>query len=408
MDQFIVRFNTKISIGSFLNKRYLKIENNNKVSCTSCHPFVLQSMEEKKRCCFYILPADDLNSSQDELNFCSSVHIVSEEGSYLTSNPSGEVFFENIESRNNQTSDLDKTSMKFRKWIITNRNNLITKKTVVTTDEILIKSTFGNYLKFENSQIVANSSITEDKTSFNFHKTEFLPMPDWAILRPYQSNLFMTSACSKLFINNELFFLQAGFLTRQNKPNLKFDSIKSAEDAVIEETIYCLLSSSGDFIKRRYKEDNSSYYVFENSEQFDFSFVQMVNRILPLAALHDKIKLFEELKGGMNKGLTFQAFCSGLSEIRSEFYSVLNVIENEFAMKQLDLQKFWFYLQTSFKIFQTLEKLLTAIQNEEDVSILTILYNFVSTAIDEFVKKRPIQNFKLSHAINNSPFFNNT
>ena len=109
----------------------------------------------------------------------------------------------------------------------------------------------------------------------------------------------------------------------------------------------------------------------------------MVNRILPLAALHDKVKLFEELRGGMNKGLVSQAFCNALSQIRAEFYSVLNIVENELANRQLDLQKFWFYLQTSFKIFQTLDSLLATIQNDPKTPILTVLYVYLSTAIDE-------------------------
>ena len=111
----------------------------------------------------------------------------------------------------------------------------------------------------------------------------------------------------------------------------------------------------------------------------------MINRILPLAALHDKVKLFEELKGGMNKGLIYQAFCGSLSKVRSDFYSVLVLIEKEFADpdSRFDLQKFWSYLQVPFKIFQYIDKILTEIQCQPELSLLTILFNFLCTAIDE-------------------------
>lgn len=383
MDQFIIKPNTKVAICSFVSKRYLRTDSNKKVSCQSCHPFMLQSIDEKNHCSFTLVPAEDSNNSQNELNFCSNVYLMSQDGSYLTSNPNGDVFLENTDTKSGHVPEVDKTSMKFRKWVLSNRNNLISKKVVVTTDEVLIKSSFGNYLKFESNQVLANSSVVEDKTSFHFHQVEYLPLPDWAILRPFQSNLYLSSDCSKLFINNELFFLQSAYTGSKPKQELNFDSIASAENAVIEETMYSLMSVDGYFIKRKYREDSSSFYVFENNKDFDLSFVQMVNRILPLAALHDKVKLFEELRGGMNKGLISQAFCNALAQIRAEFYSVLNIVENELANRQLDLQKFWFYLQTSFKIFQTLDSLLATIQNDPKTPILTVLYVYLSTAIDE-------------------------
>ncbi len=283
---------------------------------------MLQSIEEKSKCHFLLVPADDASNAANELNFCSSVYIVTEDGSYLTTNPNGDVFLESVESRGPGSADLDSRSMKFRKWTLTNRNQLISKKIIVTTDEVLIKSAFGNYMKVENGQAVANSSVIEDKTSFNFHQIGSLPLPDWAVLRPFQSNLFMSSSCSKLFLNNELFFYQTAYSGSKAKPELKFETVEAAQHVVMEETLYCLMSVDGYFIKRKYNNDNSSYYTFENAKEFELSFVQGINRILPLASLHDKIRLFEELRGGINKGLIAQAFCSGLAEIRNEFYAV--------------------------------------------------------------------------------------
>lgn len=385
MDQFVIRSNSKIVIASFANKRYLRVEANRRVSCSSCHPFMLQSVEEKSKCHFLLVPADDASTAANELNFCSSVYIVTEDGSYLTTNPNGDVFLESVETRGAGTNELDSRSMKFRKWTLTNRNQLISKKIIVTTDEVLIKSAFGNYMKVENGLAIANSSVIEDKTSFNFHQIGALPLPDWAVLRPFQSNLFMSSACTKLFLNNELFFYQTAYTGSKVKPELKFESVEAAQHVVMEETLYSLMSVDGYFIKRKYSPDNSCYYTFENAKEFELSFVQGVNRILPLASLHDKIRLFEELRGGINKGLIAQAFCSGLAEIRNEFYAVLNVVENELAAKQLDLQRFWLYLQTSFKIFGCLDKLLAALESGPDLQLLSVLYDFVATAIDEFV-----------------------
>jgi hypothetical protein len=385
MNEFIIHSGAKIAIQGASNNRYIRREPNDRLSCSGCHPFLHTDRESKARATFTIILVDDEHgASGRELAFGMNVFLKTEDGLYLISNPSGEVFVERPETRiDAQNEAVEKNLMKFRRWTLINRNNLISKKIIVTTNEVLLKSAFGNYLKAEGTELTTNSTLIEDKTTFFFQKSEVLPMPTWAILRPYQSDLYLSSQCADIFEDNETFFAQLRHSgTKLNAP-IKFESPAAAQRHVLEETLYCLLSGDGQFIQRRFNQNHSSYYVFEYSEEFDVSFVQMIKKILPLAALHDKIKLFEELYGGINKGLILQAFCDGLAEIRKEFYTVVNSAEAELGRDELDAAKLWFYLQSSFKNFSAIERLLNDITQLKEGTILTLLYSNVTTAFDK-------------------------
>ena len=385
MNEFIMHSGAKIAIQGASNNRYIRREPNDRLSCSGCHPFLHSDRESKARSTFTIILVDDEHgASGRELAFGMNVFLKTEDGFFLTANPSGEVFMERAETRGDaQTEALEKNLMKFRRWTLINRNNLISKKLVVTTNEILLKSAFGNYLKTEGTDLTTNSTLIEDKTTFFFQRSDVLPMPSWALLRPYQSDLYLSSQCADIFEDNETFFAQLRHSgTKMNAP-IKFQSPAAAQRHVLEETLYSLLSGDGQFIQRRFNQNHASYYVFEHSEEFDVSFAQMIKKILPLAALHDKIKLFEELYGGVNKGLVLQAFCDGLAEIRKEFYTVLNAAEAELGRDELDAAKLWFYLQGSFKNFTAIERILNEIIQMKQGSILTLLYTNVTTAFDK-------------------------
>ncbi len=386
MKEFVVSSGAKIAIQGISNGRYIRRERNDRLSCGGCHPFLHSDKEDKARSTFVIVLADEeKEKSVRDLTFCTNVFLKAEDGGFLTANPSGEVFIETPESKGDAQSDaLEKNLMKFRRWTIISRKNLISRNLIVTTSEVLLKSAFGNYLKTDGTDLTTNSTLIEDKTTFYLQKADELPLPGWAILRPFQSSLYLNSECLSLYPDNETFFGQVGYTGTKLKTAIKFESLVIAERHVLEETLYSLLSGDGQFIKRKFLEDHSSSYFFDHSEEFSISFVEMISRILPLAGLHDKLKVFEELHGGINKGLMLQAFCDGLADVRREFYAVINAAENELARGELDASRLWFYLQSSFKNFSAIDRLLVEISQLKEGTILSVLYNHVVTAFDKY------------------------
>lgn len=382
MEDFKIANGGTICIQSLLTKRFIKQKTYGRLNCQGSHPYLLRTKEDKATTTFIIRDPD-----QDEgvdIKYCDPVYLVSQEGWYLTPNPNGEVFMERVDPNALKTDETQKNLMKFRKWQILNIKTVASKKIVVTTDEVLFKSNFGHFLKVDKSNVLANNNLIADDTAFSVKRAEVFNLPNWSILRPYQSNLFFTSDCVKLFSQNNQFFSQLNYSGNKLKSNINFNSPQEAEKLIIEEVVYSLMSNTGQFIQRFY-DNNTGYtfYEFSNYDLFDISLVQMVNRILPLAAMHDYIKLFEELHGTINKTLQMQGFSDGLYTIRKEYYLVLNMIEGEMAANNIDIQKLWYYLQTSIKIFESVTKLLKDIDKKKE-SELTTLYNYLTTAIDRY------------------------
>ena len=108
----------------------------------------------------------------------------------------------------------------------------------------------------------------------------------------------------------------------------------------------------------------------------------MVNKILPLSNLHDKVTLFVNFYGSSTKSLVYQGLCQGIREIQREYLTVLSKIENEYGNEELDIQKLWFYLQSPFKKYESLGNIVEEIHYRKSPP-LDILYKLLTTAIDE-------------------------
>ena len=383
MNDFFILNNDQFAITSYLTHQYIKRTKNDRFITKGSHPFLYPQKIEKQKRTFII--HSEKTADEKKINFCSSVIIKTLDNKYFTTNPGGEVFSEIVDYESEKKTG--KNLMKFRKWILLNKNNIISKKAIGITDKIILKSPFGNYLKISKEGLIANSSLIEDSAVFYFKKAEKMPISNWMIERPFQSNLFLNLKCLDLFSENELFFSQVGF-NGDSSNMMKFDNIYEAEQFILGEVIYSLLSQDGKFIKRKFDNKNGdSYYFFDSNEQFDVSFVQMVNRILPLSALHDKIKLFISIFDSNQKGLVCQGFCEGVIDIRKEYFLVLDKIEKEYGEKNLDIQKLWFYLRTPFKLFENLVNLIEEIQKKGTIFIFDIIFKFLTTAIDNELYK---------------------
>ena len=371
-----------ISIQSLFNHRYIKQKPNSTLTCKGCHPYLTRSSVDKNKTTFRIFNPNE--NKHETLKFCMNVYLISLDGRYLSADPNGSVSLERGAPDN---AHPERKLMKFRKWAVLNAKSPISKKEIVLTDEVIFKSPFNKYLKNDRGDLTANAELLTDEIRFSIKKAEEFALPAWSVVRPYNSGLFLTHDCAKLLGQNDVFFRQLNYEGGKGKAKIHFTNNTEAERHVLEELVYALISQTGQFIKRFYDDSTGySFYEFTENEGFDINFVQMVNRILPLAGMHDFVKLFEELKGAVNKSLNLQGFCEGLFKIRQEYYNVVNMIEDEFKNNRLDIQKLWFYLQSPMKIFENVKKILQEI-NKGQKHELTILYDHIRIAVDKLVYK---------------------
>ena len=66
-----------------------------------------------------------------------------------------------------------------------------------------------------------------------------------------------------------------------------------------------------------------------------------------------------------------------------EFVLVINMLDAEFEKGTLNLQKFWFYIQSTYKIFESLYNFVETLENVKGGAILSTLYQFLVTSTDQ-------------------------
>ena len=109
----------------------------------------------------------------------------------------------------------------------------------------------------------------------------------------------------------------------------------------------------------------------------------MLNKIFPLCEFHDKIVVYIQTHSNFEFGLVSQAVCNALRFMEREYVLVINMLDAEFEKGNLNLQKFWFYIQSTYKIFESLNGLVERLENKKGGAILSSLYQFLVTATDQ-------------------------
>lgn len=92
--------------------------------------------------------------------------IISKDGYYLTVTEDGEV-------KGEKPKEGSKAPIRLANWTIYLRNNIKERKMVYSFDEVLIKSSYGNFLKVEEDGTVnAYSSNITEKCTWHIQKAK--------------------------------------------------------------------------------------------------------------------------------------------------------------------------------------------------------------------------------------------
>jgi hypothetical protein len=76
-------------------------------------------------------------------------------------------------------------------------------------------------------------------------------------------------------------------------------------------------------------------------------------KIFPICEYHDRVQVFIQSHSNFEFGLISQALCNALRFMEREYVLVVNMLDAEFEKGNLNLQKIWFYIQSTCKIFES-------------------------------------------------------
>jgi gamma-tubulin complex component 2 len=79
--------------------------------------------------------------------------------------------------------------------------------------------------------------------------------------------------------------------------------------------------------------------------------------MLPLCNNHDIVQEYVNIHSQFEFGLVSHALCGAIKVLLKEYLLLITQLDTEFIKSDLNLQKVWFFVQSSIKIMDSLKRL---------------------------------------------------
>jgi gamma-tubulin complex component 2 len=221
-------------------------------------------------------------------------------------------------------------------------------------------------------------------------------LPDWTRDRP-----FLTGDFARLAVDSSLLPLPD---PSQRPAPMPISSFPHAvqEVMVVEELLSALTGIEGKYIRASTtKLDRLSFTI---DPAIDPSLADLCGRILPLACNAHAVSRYINVHCRFEYGRICHAFCAALRHVMKEFYVLVCQLEHQFVKEQLSLQKLWFYVQPTLRVFGVLDRLISVLTRSHSVggALLNVVYA-QATAIGGDEETHAVLHFLLQEA--SAPFF---
>jgi len=250
------------------------------------------------------------------------------------------------------------------------------KDFITPQSKIAIKSTFGHFIKIESDSKVSlfGQAISDDST-FRMIKSSVPLLPDWLFKRPHLSKDPMLLYQPK---NPSTGQLKRKPLSIDLPKTLGSVSLELQEQYLLQDLLYVLIGVDGNYIRRK-DPAVSVDTVFEVEPKLDHptcdsSLLYLTTKIVQLGSCYEKMQDFIRKRIHFEYGFVCHSICGSLQMVIKEYLLLLTQIDTLFSQGNLTLQKLWFFLQPTIRLFTSLSTLLSDISAHKGGSLLTVLY----------------------------------
>eukprot|EP00118_Oscarella_pearsei_P007621 m.37909 g.37909 ORF g.37909 m.37909 type:complete len:927 (+) comp32477_c0_seq6:89-2869(+) len=167
--------------------------------------------------------------------------------------------------------------------------------------------------------------------------------PEWLLHRPYLSADFVLSSEPSV---HEQAVVPVGSLPLQVQ-----------EFLLIDDLLYVMTGIEGKYILVQPVKRKFSTRKFVTDQSLDSSLSVLVKRMLPLCTQHSFLCRFIEEYSQFEHGVVAHALCSAMQSVLKEYYILVAQLEHQNRLEELSLQKMWFHLQPTIKIFDILHNI---------------------------------------------------
>jgi hypothetical protein len=198
-------------------------------------------------------------------------------------------------------------------------------------------------------------------------------LPDWTRDRP-----FLTGDAARLAVDSPLLMPLPDASQRPAPMPISTFPHTVQEIMIVEEILSALTGIEGKFIRASTTKLGRLTFSVDNA--IDPSLADLTARILPLACHAHAVNRYIDVHSRFEYGTVCHAFCAGLRHVLKEFYVLVCQLEHQFTSEQLSLQKLWFYVQPTLRIFALLDRVVSVLVKTHSVggALLNVVHSQVT------------------------------
>eukprot|EP00826_Nyctotherus_ovalis_P045697 TRINITY_DN5083_c0_g2_i7.p1 TRINITY_DN5083_c0_g2~~TRINITY_DN5083_c0_g2_i7.p1 ORF type:complete len:820 (+),score=264.02 TRINITY_DN5083_c0_g2_i7:423-2882(+) len=255
---------------------------------------------------------------------------------------------------------------------------------ITPQSKVVVKSAFGNFIKIGSDKSVSfHIQAMGDDSVFRVVKAHVPLLPEWLFQRPHLTRDPLLVAQVKPIGVSSL-KRRAGV---DYPKTLGSAGIETQEQYILQDLLYVMVGIEGTYIKRK---DGDSGFAVESkleSPTCDSSLLYLTTKMLPLGTYYDRIQEYIRKRTHYEYGYICHSVCGSLQVIIKEYLLLLTQIDTLFTQGGLTLQKLWFFLQPSIRLFSGLSTMLESIASYRGGNLLTMLYKQAIATSEPNLKK---------------------
>ena len=256
---------------------------------------------------------------------------------------------------------------------------------ITPQSKIVIKSAFGNFIRINNDRTVSfHVQVMSEESVFRLVKAHVPLLPEWLFKRPHLTR-------DPLLISQ---VKPTGISSLKRRQGIDYPktlgstSVESQEQYLLQDLLYIMIGIDGTYIKR--KDPSDSLFGVEpklENPTCDSSLLYLTTKMLPIGSYYDKIQDYIRKRTHYEYGYICHSVCGSLQVIIKEYLLLLTQIDTLFTQGGLTLQKLWFFLQPTIRLFSSLSSLLENIAPYRGGNLLTMLYKQAIATSEPNLKK---------------------
>ena len=194
-------------------------------------------------------------------------------------------------------------------------------------------------------------------------------LPDWTRDRP-----FLTGDFARLAVDSPMLLPLPDASQRPAPVPISTFPHAVQEVMIVEELLSALTGIEGKYIRASVTKLGRLSFIVDSA--IDPSLADLTGRILPLACHAHAINRYVDVHSRFEYGQVCHAFCAALRHVVREFYVLVCQLEHQFVQEQLSLQKLWFYIQPTLRVFGLLERLVGILTKTHSVggALLNVIH----------------------------------